>query len=198
MSNPSLEATVDPALVRQWITEIGSDASAAVPLLQAIQTQYGYLPRTAMDMVVQNTQINASQLYGVATFYAQFRLKPVGRHMIKVCHGTACHVQGADRLNTALRHVLGLTDTPDQDTSPNGGYTVEDVACIGCCSLAPVILIDGQAFPNLKGADAQRALKTHARQVSEVLSHHMEEEDEASAPKSKAGAKEKKAGKEAH
>lgn len=195
MSNSSLEATVDPALVSQWIAEIGSDASAAVPLLQAIQTQYGYLPRKAMDLVVQNTRINASQLYGVATFYAQFRLKPVGRHMIKVCHGTACHVRGADRLNTALRHVLGLVESPDQDTAANGSYTMEDVACIGCCSLAPVMVVDGEAFPNLKGADAQRVLKQHARQVGEHLAHHIEEQDEATPAAGKGGAKQ--GGKEA-
>ncbi|MBF0179546.1 MAG: NAD(P)H-dependent oxidoreductase subunit E [Magnetococcales bacterium] len=168
MSNASLEAVVDPDHVQGWIDAIGSDASAAVPLLQAIQTAYGYLPRKAMNLVVERTRINASQLFGVATFYAQFRLKPVGRHMIKVCHGTACHVQGADRLNTSLRHALGIGD-PEQDTATNGSYTVENVACIGCCSLAPVMLIDGQAFPNLKGADAQRHLHKHAREHNEIL-----------------------------
>ncbi|MBF0271601.1 MAG: NAD(P)H-dependent oxidoreductase subunit E [Magnetococcales bacterium] len=168
MNLQNMEATVDPELVHHWITAIGSDSSAAVPILQAIQGHYGYLPRKAMDLVVAQTGINASQLYGVATFYAQFRLKPVGRHMIKVCHGTACHVQGADRLNTSLRHALGISN-PEQDTASNGSYTVENVACIGCCSLAPVMVIDGQAFPNVKGADAQRQLFKHARENNEIL-----------------------------
>ena len=168
MSKQSLEATVDPKLVHQWIQDIGSDASAAVPLLQSIQRKYGYLPRTAMDMLVAGTEINASQLYGVATFYAQFRLTPVGRNLIKVCHGTACHVSGADRINTSLRHILGLTDETE-DTADNGSYTVEDVACIGCCSLAPVMVIGTEAFPNLKGADAQRQLIKHATSVGETL-----------------------------
>ncbi|MBF0454143.1 MAG: NAD(P)H-dependent oxidoreductase subunit E [Magnetococcales bacterium] len=168
MSNASLEATVDPAQVQGWITTLGKEPSAAVPLLQAVQRAFGYLPRKAMDLIVENTDINASQLFGVATFYAQFRLDPVGRNLIKVCHGTACHVQGADRLNTSLRHVLGITDE-SEDTASNGSYTVEDVACIGCCSLAPVMLIGEQAFPNLKGADAQRHLVKHAKTVSEIL-----------------------------
>lgn len=192
MSTPSLEAVVDPHKVRQWIDRIGSDASAAIPLLQAIQGEYGYLPRKAMELVVEQTEINASQLYGVATFFAQFRLKPVGRHIIKVCHGTACHVKGADRLNTALRQGLDITDE-EQDTASNGSYTIEDVACIGCCSLAPVMVIGEDVFPNLKGADAQRSLKKHARDHSEMLPGHGEEDNEAKPRKTAA----KKAGKEA-
>ena len=168
MSNASLEATVDPAEVQGWINTLGTEPSAAVPLLQAVQRAFGYLPRKAMDLIIDNTEINASQLFGVATFYAQFRLDPVGRNLIKVCHGTACHVQGADRLNTSLRHVLGMTDE-NEDTASNGSYTVEDVACIGCCSLAPVMLIGEKAFPNLKGADAQRHLVKHAKTAGEIL-----------------------------
>ena len=179
MSKQSLEATVDPALVHQWIQEMGSDSSAAVPLLQSIQRRYGYLPRTAMDIIVDCTEINASQLYGVATFYAQFRLTPVGRNLIKVCHGTACHVSGADRVNTSLKHILGITDETE-DTADNGSYTVEDVACIGCCSLAPVMLIGEEAFPNLKGADAQRKLVKHALDAGETLPG-LKDEDQAEA-----------------
>lgn len=172
----SLEAKVDPDEVRGWISELGKEPSAAVPLLQATQRRYGYLPRAAMNQIVAETEINASQLYGVATFYAQFRLKPVGRNMIKVCHGTACHVSGADRLNTSLRHVLGLEEE-EQDTATNGSYTVEDVACIGCCSLAPVMLIGEEAFPNLKGADAQKHLIKHAKTVGEILPGKQDDAD---------------------
>lgn len=168
MSNESLEAKVDPELVNKWTQEIGSDVSAAVPLLQAIQGEYGYLPRDAMDLVIANTDINASQLFGVATFYAQFRMRPVGRHLVKVCHGTACHVRGADRLNTSLRHILALEDE-EEDTASNGSYTVEDVACVGCCSLAPALVIDDEIIGNLTGASAQRALKKHAKGCDENL-----------------------------
>ena len=168
MANTSLEATVDANLIAGFIAELGSDASATVPLLQAIQTEYGYLPRKAMDLVVDQTQISGSQLYGVATFYAQFRLKPVGRHLIKVCHGTACHVTGADRINTSLFYQLNIHGE-GQDTASNGSYTVIDVACIGCCSQAPLIVVNEHVHGNLNGSKAQKAVRMHARKVSEEL-----------------------------
>lgn len=168
MSSVSLEATVEPSLVQSWIEKLGGSPSATVPLLQAVQTEYGYLPRKAMDLIVENTEISGRQLYGVATFYAQFRMTPVGRHMLKICMGTACHVTGAERLSTALRHSLSITD-PEADTAENGSYTVENVACIGCCSQAPLIVIDDEVFGNLNGSKAQKELRKHARKVEEVL-----------------------------
>ncbi len=164
----ALEAKVELEDVLSWIKEIGSDSSSTVPLLQAVQSEYGYLPRAAMDMIIQNTDITGSQVYGVATFYSQFRLKPVGRHIIRVCHGTACHVTGADRLDTSLRHILNITD-PEQDTAENGSYTIEQVACIGCCSQAPVLVIADEVSGNLTGANAQRALKKHAKKNEEIV-----------------------------
>ena len=165
----SLEAKVEPAQVMEWIGNLGTDASSTVPLLQEIQSEYGYLPRDAMDLVVKNTSISGSRLFGVATFYTQFRLEPVGRHLIKICHGTACHVTGADRLNTALNMALGIPADSDADTSENGSYTVEDVACIGCCSLAPAMVIDNETFGNLSGATSKRALVKHAKKNDEEL-----------------------------
>jgi NADH:ubiquinone oxidoreductase subunit E len=164
----ALEAKVEFEDVLSWIKRIGSDASSTVPLLQAVQSEYGYLPREAMDMIIQNTDITGSQVYGVATFYSQFRLKPVGRHIIRVCHGTACHVTGADRLDTSLRHILNITDQ-EQDTAENGSYTIEQVACIGCCSQAPVLVIADEVSGNLTGANAQRALKKHAKKNEEIV-----------------------------
>jgi NADH:ubiquinone oxidoreductase subunit E len=164
----ALEAKVEFEDVLSWIKRIGSDSSSTVPLLQAVQSEYGYLPREAMDMIIQNTDITGSQVYGVATFYSQFRLKPVGRHIIRVCHGTACHVTGADRLDTSLRHILNITDQ-EQDTAENGSYTIEQVACIGCCSQAPVLVIADEVSGNLTGANAQRALKKHAKKNEEIV-----------------------------
>ena len=166
----ALEAKVEPEVVLEWIKKIGSDSSSTVPLLQAVQSEYGYLPRAAMDLIVQNTDITGRQVYGVATFYSQFRLKPVGRHIIKICHGTACHVSGADRLNTSLRHMLNIADE-EQDTSENGSYTIEQVACIGCCSQAPVMVISDEVSGNLTGAAAQRALKKHAKKSEEIVAN---------------------------
>ncbi|MBL6989047.1 MAG: NAD(P)H-dependent oxidoreductase subunit E [Bacteriovoracaceae bacterium] len=167
MVKQSLRATVDESLVKEWIDKIGRDSPATVPLLQAVQSEYGYLPRAAMDYIVEHTNISGGQLYGVATFYSQFRLKPVGRHKIKVCHGTACHVRGADRVSTALRFSLDLQG--ESDTSPSGGYTVENVACVGCCSLAPVMVINDDVKGDLTGALAERELKKHARKNKEAI-----------------------------
>ncbi|MFC1745926.1 NAD(P)H-dependent oxidoreductase subunit E [Candidatus Riflebacteria bacterium] len=163
----TLAVKVDEKLILQWIKKIGKQPSCCVPLLQEIQSQYGYLPREAMDIVTKNTEISASQLFGVATFYAQFRLKPVGRNLIKVCHGTACHVRGADRLNTAIRHTLKLEK--GEDTACNSSYTMADVACIGCCSLAPCMMINDEVSGGLTGDAARRELKKHARQHGEAM-----------------------------
>jgi len=178
MSNSSLEAHVEPSVISGFIADLGNDASATVPLLQAVQSLYGYLPRKAMDMIIEQTEITGRQLYGVATFYAQFRLKPVGRHLIKVCHGTACHVTGADRLNTGLHHQLDINDK-DQDTASNGSYTLVNVACIGCCSQAPLIVIDEEVHGNLNAAKAQKALRLHSKKVGEELPQSAKAEEEA-------------------
>ncbi len=166
----ALEAKVEPQVILGWIEKIGGDSSSTVPLLQAVQSEYGYLPREAMDLIIQNSDITGSQAYGVATFYSQFRLKPVGRHIIRICHGTACHVSGADRLKTSLRYVLNISDE-DQDTAENGSYTIEEVACIGCCSQAPVMVVSEDVLGNLSGAKAQRALKKHAKQNDEIVTN---------------------------
>ena len=139
------------------LQEIGDGPDAAIPLLQAVQNKYGYVPKEAMELIAKNSKITAAQLFGVATFYAQFRLKPIGEHLIKICHGTACHVRGADRLNTAIAHLLQLS--AGQDTSSDNKFTVEDVACLGCCSMAPVMTIDEKVFGNLSGSDAEKAIK---------------------------------------
>ena len=159
--------SVDKELILDWIDKIGRDQSASVPILQKIQSKYGYLSREAMDIVVANTEITASQIYGVATFYSQFRLKPIGKHLIRVCHGTACHVRGADRLNTSVVQSLHLKK--GEDTSGSGAYTLEDVACVGCCSVAPVLVIDGEVHGEMSGTSSQQVLKKHAKQHNEEL-----------------------------
>ena len=163
----TLEVKVDKNKILNWINAFGIKPAATVPLLQEVQLEYGHLPQDAMDIIVDNTEITGSQLFGVATFYSQFRLKPAGRHLAKICHGTACHVRGADRLNTAIQHTLSIPR--DSDTSPTGAYTLEDVACVGCCSLAPVMVIDDEVFGELTGAAAAKKLKKHAKLNNEIL-----------------------------
>jgi NADH-quinone oxidoreductase subunit E len=132
------------ALLDQWKGEKGN----VIPLLQKTQDIFGYLPVDAMREISTVTGKSQAEIYGVATFYAQFRFKPMGKHVVKVCHGTACHVQGADSLDTVMETQLS---TKVGDTTPDGKFTLEKVACLGCCSLAPVVMVDGEVYGRLTG-----------------------------------------------
>ncbi len=132
------------AAVDEIVARIGSGKEAAVPILQAIQEKFRWLPEDALWRVCETTKIQPATLWGVATFYDQFRHKPVGKHIVHVCHGTACHVTGADRVEEALRRELGIP--PGSDTDPKGEYTIESVACLGCCTLAPVLKFDQATY----------------------------------------------------
>ncbi len=136
----------------------GKGPENAVGILQDIQANFGYLPVDAMKYVAGNSSVSAKQLFGVATFYAQFRLTPVGKHIIKVCHGTACHVRGADMVDTAIEEYLGIKMG---GTTPDKQYTIESVACLGCCSLAPVFMVDETAFGHLDRAAVRKAMNKH-------------------------------------
>lgn len=117
-----------------------------IPVLQAIQDEFGYLPKDALKAASKKLLINLSDMYGVATFYAQFRLSPVGKYIVKVCHGTACHVQNAPAISEAVEEALKIKDG---ETTEDGMFTLESVACVGCCSLAPVIMIGDDTFGKL-------------------------------------------------
>ena len=132
------------SLLEEWKGVKGN----VIPLLQRTQDLFGYLPHDAMHQIAVTTGRSPAEIFGVATFYAQFRFKPMGRHVMKVCHGTACHVQGADSLDVIVESRLGIKPG---DTTPDGEFTVERVACLGCCSLAPVVMIDGEVYGRLTG-----------------------------------------------
>lgn len=127
--------------VDEMIERIGSSVEMAIPLLQAVQSKFRYIPKEAIEHIASKTEMTETKLYGVATFYSQFRLEPVGETIIRVCHGTACHVAGAEGLTEALQKRIGIKDG---ETTPDGKYTLESVACLGCCSLAPVVAVDGE------------------------------------------------------
>jgi len=129
------------------IAKYGKQHSALIPLLHAVQEVEGYLSKDTIRYVADHTGIPAAEIYGVATFYALFRLTPQGKHLIRVCKGTACHVSGANPLMQELRNLLSLKD--EEDTTADGRFTVMEVACLGCCSLAPVIMVDDQTFGTL-------------------------------------------------
>lgn len=147
---------VDLSLLDDLIQKYKGRKGNVIPLLQGAQACFGYLPGAAFEKLSSETGIPLSELYGVATFYAQFRLAPVGKHIIKVCHGTACHVQAAPKVTEALMEALGV---PDGGTTDDGLFTLESVACLGCCSLAPVMMIGEETYGNLSGKDAVRVVK---------------------------------------
>ena len=111
-----------------------------ISLLQETQDALGYVPREADDYFAEELGIAPSRFYGVATFYSQFRLKPRGKHVVTACCGTACHVQGAERLLNSVKLELKLED--DADMTPDGLFTLEKVNCVGACGIAPVVIID--------------------------------------------------------
>src|SRR5512133_3940943 len=135
---------VDLKYVDEAVERYGREPEAVIPILQSLQDHYGYLPEEGLHRVCESTHIAPSRVTGVSSFYDMFRLKPVGKHIVRVCRGTACHVTGADRVEDALRRHLSIP--AGKDTDAHGHFTVEQVACLGCCTLAPVVRIGDQTF----------------------------------------------------
>lgn len=154
---------VDLKLLDPIIEKYKGKKGSMIPLLQQTQTLFGYIPREAFIRLSDATGLNLSEMYGVATFYAQFRLNPVGKYIIKVCHGTACHVQNAKVITNSLKEYLKVEDG---GTTPDGLFTLESVACLGCCSLAPVMMINNETYGKLSGASSVKVLKEYKKKES--------------------------------
>jgi NADH-quinone oxidoreductase subunit F len=138
------------------VAEIGTGPESVIPILQAIQRQYHYLPQPALERVCQLTRITPADIEGVATFYTHFRHQPVGRHTIQVCQGTACHVKGAQLVQDAIAQHLKIP--AGGDTDPRGEFTVQSVACLGCCTLAPVIQVDEATYGHVTPRNVARVI----------------------------------------
>jgi NADH-quinone oxidoreductase subunit E len=124
--------------IRSRLSEFGKERSRIIPLLQMIQEELSYLPPAAITVVAEYLELSESEVYGVATFYNQFRFNPPGKHSIKVCMGTACHVRGGDIILENFERKLGIAEN---ETTEDREYSLERVACVGCCALAPVALV---------------------------------------------------------
>lgn len=131
------------SLVQEILSGYGKSRGALIPVLQEVQAALGYVPEGAMVEIARHLGIPASHVYSVASFYAQFRLQPLGRKRIAVCRGTACHVRGAPEI---LREIEGLTGIREGETSEDLEYTLETVACIGCCALAPCVRVNDEVY----------------------------------------------------
>lgn len=131
-----------------------------IPLLQSAQDHFGYIPRRAIKYISGVTNIPESTIFGVITFYSQFRLQPMGRHSIRICAGTACHVANVKTIIDAVQDELGIEV---EGTTEDGMFTLFTVACLGCCSLAPVMMIDDETHGRLTPASVRRIIREKRR-----------------------------------
>jgi NADH-quinone oxidoreductase subunit E len=132
--------------IEKQLSTYGTERRQLIPILQMIQERHQYLPADAIQMVGLHMGISASEVYGVATFYNQFRFHPPGRHAIKVCLGTACHVRGGDII---LENFERKLEIKDGETTPDREFSIERVACVGCCALAPVTVVNETVHGNM-------------------------------------------------
>ena len=152
----------DLSFVDEVVERLGRGRDALIPLLHALQGHYRYLPQQALRRLCSISDITPADVAGVSTFYNQFRHSPIGRHVIHVCHGTACHIKGAVQITEALRTYLKIPE--GKDTDPNGLFTVDKIACLGCCTLAPVVQIDEVVYGHLTRDRVGRMLRDFLEQ----------------------------------
>lgn len=156
-------APQDLSLLEPLFNKYRNKSGNIIPLLQGTQHLFGYIPEAAFGLISAETGIAKADLYGVATFYSQFRLAPVGKNIIKVCHGTACHVQNANAITDALKDELAVKDG---GTTEDGNFTLESVACLGCCSLAPVMMIGENTYGKLTSKATLKVLRELKNEIN--------------------------------
>ena len=136
------------------------ESGALIPLLQTAQDTYGYIPESAIDSISEVAGIPTADIYGVITFYSQFRLKPLGKYLLRICDGTACHVNGSQAIMNAVEDELLASGN---ETTADGLFTIQKVACLGCCSLSPVIMINHETYGRLTPKKVQTLLREHKK-----------------------------------
>lgn len=136
----------DLSLLSEVFENMSKNGDNLITVLQKAQDIYGYLPTDVLYAIAEKTNNSPAKVMGVATFYTQFRLKKVGKYLILLCKGTACHVNGADSIEKAITEELGIKDG---DTTDDGLFSLKTVACLGCCSLSPVMMINEETYGSL-------------------------------------------------
>lgn len=163
-----VDIDVDLSLLDETLDKYKDIKGSLISILQKTQEIYGYLPFSAMEYIAHRTGIDSSKIYGVGTFYTQFRFEPIGEHLIMLCKGTACHVNGADKIEEAIVEELGINDG---ETTEDGLFTLNNVACLGCCSLSPVMMVNEDTYGTLTAESTKkilREIKAKALTVEEV------------------------------
>jgi len=161
----TMNDTADLALMKPIFERYQYQKGALIPILQKAQGLYGYLPREVLQEIADHMGVSLGNVYGVATFYAQFYLEPRGRHVLKICDGTACHVKGTPKLVVALEDGFKVKAG---ETTKDGELTLEIVYCLGSCALAPVGVLDEQVIGKMKPDTAVRKVKKLIKEANEA------------------------------
>lgn len=154
----------DLSLIKDVLDKYADVKGSLITILQHTQDIYGYLPTDVLYHIAERVGASPAKVMGVATFYSQFRLQPVGKYLIMLCQGTACHVNGSERIEKAINEELGISDG---ETTEDGLFTLKNVACLGCCSLSPVMMINDETYGRLtpdKTKEILRNLKNEAKE----------------------------------
>ena len=154
----------DVQLIESTLETYAGVPGSLITILQSAQEIYGYLPMDVMEYIAERTGTPVATIVGVATFYAQFRLEPVGKYLIMLCQGTACHVNGSELMAAAISDELGIEDG---QTTEDGLFSLKHVACLGCCSLSPVMMINGKTYGSLTPDKAKKVLRGLAAEANE-------------------------------
>jgi len=165
MIQDNQSSRVAPAAFERMLWRHRGESGMLIPLLQAAQDSHGYVPASAIEQISGVTGIPTAEIYGVITFYKQFRLKPLGRHIIRLCKGTACHVVGAEMIGQVIADELKVA--PDE-TTEDGLFTYMVVACLGCCSLAPAMMVDDQTYGRLTPQTIRKVIRQYRRDAEKT------------------------------
>lgn len=151
-----MEQKIDLKQIEGVLDELAKVKGSLITILQKTQDIYGYLPKDAIIYISERTGIAESEIMGVATFYTQFRLTPVGKYLIMLCRGTACHVNSSELILQTIKDELGIEDG---ETTEDGLFSLKCVACLGCCSLSPVMMINESTYGSLTPEKTKKILK---------------------------------------
>jgi len=163
--------------VEAVVKETGTGRDKVILMLQEVQKKLNYLPSEALKHIIRITEVTPGQISGVSTFYSQFRHIPSGRHTIKICAGTACHVKGSQLISEAFKRDLKITD--ERNSSPDNLFSIEEVACLGCCTLAPVVQIDSKTYGHVKPTQVNEIVNDflHSHQKQQTHETHDGKDD---------------------
>lgn len=147
----------DLTLLNETLEKYKNIKGSLITVLQKAQEIYGYLPTDVIYRIAEEMSLTPAKVMGVATFYTQFRFKPVGKYLIMLCQGTACHVNGSERIEKTIKDELGISDG---ETTEDGLFTLKNVACLGCCSLSPVMMINEETYGSLTPEKVKAILRS--------------------------------------